>query len=124
MEKIVNLTPHSITLLDVDNKKIEIISSGSVRVGTTTKEVGTVRNIKVIKKILTEISSEDIGKIKQALSDEDNIVVVSLLAGQRLKDDDRLSDDEKNRVFIIGNTIRDENKKIVGADALTKIKDL
>lgn len=117
--KVVNLTPHPLNLKLSDGTFIEIPSEGEIRVGQITKEVGTISTekgeIKLIKKELTDIAPEDLEKVKQILQKPDTVVVVSLLTAQKLV---QLLPEYRNRILIVGNTIRDENGRIIGADAL------
>ena len=122
--KIINLTPHPIKLFKTDGSVVEVPSSGVVRVIDTATQIGTLDGIKLIKKSFSKVSDDDIKKIKDFLKDKDTIVIVSLQTAMSLKDDSRLSNEEKERIFIISNTVRDNNGRIVGADGIINIPNL
>jgi len=122
--RIINLTPHPITLIKVDGSKVDVPSSGVVRVMDTAKQIGTLDGIKLIKKSFSKVSDDDIKKIKDFLKDKNTIVIVSLQTAMSLRDDDRLSNEEKERIFIISNTVRDSNGRIIGAEGIINIPNL
>jgi len=126
--KIVNLTPHKIRIIkeeDCERLSVwEYDSLGSIRVREEIEEVGEIEGIRIIRKRFSDVSDKDIRKLKEILRDKNTIIIVSLLAGKYLKTDERLTEEEKRRIFIIGNTVRNDRGEIVGADALTNIMDL
>ena len=122
--KIINLTPHTITLIKVDGSKVDVPSSGVVRVMDTATQIGVLDGIKLIKKSFSKVSDDDIKKIKDFLKDKNTIVIVSLQTAMSLKNDNRLSNDDKARIFVISNTIRDSNGRIAGADGIINIPNL
>ena len=124
LEKLKNLTPHTIVLVCGNGKNIEIKSDGVIRVAETTEKIGEIEGIAVIKKHLSEIPQQSIEMIRNVLSDEEAAIIVSMLTAKKLKEMSVLSEEELSRVFIIGQTIRDENGRVIGASALAKATDL
>jgi hypothetical protein len=131
MRRIINLTLHPINL-EINGKIIEIPNeSFALRVSEEVKELGTILTekgeVKRIRKKLTEIPEEQILELKKKIwngNNQINIVIVSLLAGMKLKEDKRLSLAEKSAIYVIGETIRDEKGRVIGAKSLVNILDL
>jgi len=131
MRKIINLTLHPINL-EINGKLVEIPNEPfALRVTEEVKEVGVILTelgeVKRITKKLTEIPEEQIEELKKKIrsnSNRTNIVIVSYLAGLVLKNDSRLSLAEKLSIYVIGETIRDERGRVIGARNLVNILDL
>ena len=120
--KIKNLTPHKIVLIDENRNKIEIPSDGVVRVSEVSEKIGNLNGIKIVKKKFTGISKDVIKKVKEDL--EEGYILVSLLTAKALKESKAFSDEEFKRILFIANTIRDNEGKVIGADALGRAYDL
>jgi len=118
LEKLKNLTPHSITLCG--NEKVIIQSDGIIRVSETSETITEIKGVKVIKKTLSDIPKEAVNLIREILKDSEAGVIVSMITAKALKK--ILSEKEQERVFIIGKTIRDDQGRIIGADSIAPIK--
>ena len=106
MTKIVNLTPHAITLFKGE-ETITIEPSGIVaRVSTRTVRVGDVDGI--------AITSTEFGEVEN-LPDSENgtIYIVASLVAQRVP--------ERTDVFIPNESVRDDKGRIVGCKSLGRI---
>ena len=123
MNKIINLTPHSVKLIKENNETISIKSSGIIRVSESVKTIGSVNGIKLIKKTLSDIPREAINQIKEHLKNDD-YVLVSLMTARKLKEMKVLTDEELSKVLVIGHTIRNSDGVVVGSDSLTTAKQL
>jgi len=131
MRKIINLTLHPINL-EVEGKLVEIENEPfALRITESIEELGDIitdkGKVKRIRKKLTEIPDEQIKELKKKIwngSNEINIIIVSYLAGLKLKEDSRLSLAEKSAIYVIGETIRDEKGRVIGAKNLVSILDL
>jgi len=131
MRKIINLTLHPINL-EIEGKLVEIENEPfALRITESIEELGDIitdkGKVKRIRKKLTEIPDEQIKELKKKIwngSNEINIIIVSYLAGLKLKEDSRLSLAEKSAIYVIGETIRDEKGRVVGAKNLVSILDL
>jgi len=112
MVKIVNLTPHPINLSLQNNKRAEIPPSGIVaRVEEKTETIGKIQvgdgNIPVIRKTLGRV--ENLPEPR-----EDTIYIVSLIVAQALSG-------SRSDVYIIGESIRDEQGRVIGAKSLAQL---
>ena len=131
MRKIINLTLHPINL-EIEGKLVEIENEPfALRITESIEELGDIitdkGKVKRIRKKLTEIPDEQIKELKKKIwngSNEINIIIVSYLAGLKLKEDSRLSLAEKSAIYVIGETIRDEKGRVIGAKNLVSILDL
>jgi len=121
--RIGNCTPHKLTLIKTNNEIIEVEPSGFVlRVPEKIEKIGIVEGINIVKKTfdMNKITFSDIEKLKNML-DENDIIVVSLKAAELCKylyDSKVLSKEDIVKVYFVGNSVRDENGRIIGADAL------
>jgi hypothetical protein len=99
---ILNLTPHEITLC---GKKLP--SSGVARVAQTTQQVAEINGIPVNKLSFGQV---------MGLPEErkDTIYIVSRIVAEAVKG-------QRNDVFIVDKTVRNEQGQIVGCEALAKI---
>ena len=123
MNEIINLTPHAVKLLTEDKKTIEIKSKGIIRVSESVQTIGSINNIKLIKKTLSDIPKEAVEQIKKYLNQND-YVLVSLMTARKLKEMKVLTDEELSKVLVIGHTIRNSDGVVVGSDSLTTAKQL
>ena len=122
IKKIKNLTPHDVVLVRKDGSKIEIPSSGVIRVTEVTEVIGNIEGVKVISKHLSEIPFEAVKMVEEILKDPEAGVIVSLITAKALMKE--IPQKLHNKIFIIGNTVRDEQGRVVGADALAPISTL
>jgi len=108
MTKIVNLTPHPLNFIMGDGSEVEIPPSGNVaRVSEKVENIGNINGIPVISKSFGEVTG-------LPEPQPDTIFVVSLLVAQAVKD-------SRNVVFVIGESVRDEDGHIIGARSLAKV---
>jgi len=121
MTKIVNLTPHEIDFMLEDGTEIKIPPSGRVaRLEEETKVIGEIDGIPVVQKQL---------KILQGLPEPqpDTIYIVSLVVAQKVKEMNQYHTAKhefskiRDDIYIIGESIRDEAGRIVGAKSLAKL---
>ena len=102
MTKIINLTPHEITLC---GKKLP--SSGVARVATVTRQVAEINGIPVNK-----VSFGEVNGLPEAK--KDTIYIVSKIVAEAVKG-------QRNDIYIVDKTIRNEQGQIVGCEALAKV---
>ena len=102
MTKIINLTPHEITLCGE-----RLPSSGVARVTTTTKQVAEINGIPVNK-----VSFGQIIGLPEA--QENTIYIVSKIVAEAVKG-------QREDVYIVDKTVRNEQGQIVGCEALAKL---
>ena len=122
IEKLKNLTPHTINLVRKDGSKVEIPSSGVIRVTEVTHVIGEIDGVKIISKHLSEIPFEAVKMVEEILKDPEAGVIVSLIAAKALMKE--IPQKLHDRIFIVGNTVRDSEGKVIGADALTPASTL
>lgn len=102
--KIINLTPHAITII-TDGNNIEIAPSGTVaRCKEVTENIGEVNGIPVVRKTFGEIEG-----LPQPQAD--TIFIVSALVAQAAKRED---------VFSPGDFVRDDQGRILGCKSLVR----
>lgn len=111
--RIVNLTPHKIVLMPEgpDGPTITIQSSGIVaRCATNRVQVDTIN----IKGVSIPINRTQFGAV-EGLPDPqpDTIFIVSSVVAQAVP--------ERDDVFIVDDTVRDEQGRIIGARALSHV---
>jgi len=120
MTKIINLTPHTITIVGEGNKfALNIEPSGKLaRVTAVTETVGTI-TVKTDVNVLTTsfkvpITTTRYGEV-EGLPDPspDTIYVVSSLVAGRVPD--------REDVFIPNESVRDEEGRIIGCRSLGHI---
>lgn len=108
--KIINLTPHALNLL-VDGKEIVVPPSGTVaRAATIRQQVGTI-NVDGVDVPVNKTVFGDIDGLPDP--QPDTIYVVSMLVAQAVPD--------RDDVFIVDDTVRDDQGRIVGAKALAHV---
>lgn len=106
---IINLTPHSITLVAEDGTKTEFAPSGIIaRVAQIREQVGTLDGFPLYRNTFGEVVG-----LPEAVAD--TVFIVSALVAQAAKDRDDL--------IIVDNTIRDENGRIIGARGFARVKE-
>ena len=119
--KIANLTPHEITIFKTNGEKIIVPTSGFVlRVKENLNITGTLNGIKVGYKGFDGFSEDDIERLNKYL-EENDIVIVSALVAKHIKMNYLRELNNIARLYFIGNTIRDDSGKVVGADVLCPV---
>ena len=116
---VVNLTPHAITLVSGDwETTVTIPSSGVVRVEQTARTVDMVTIADGEHTIAMPVLATTFGAITGLPpAVPDTIYIVSLIAAQRI----RVEHPERNDVFVVADTVRDNDGRIVGARALARV---
>lgn len=112
IEKLVNLTPHAITLMDDDTNNICIIEpSGDIaRVSVRTERTETL----AFNDMALATSKSVYGEVEGLPDETDGVAyVVSSLVAQRVP--------ERNDVFIPNESVRDEKGRIIGCKSLGRI---
>ena len=99
---ILNLTPHEITLCGQ-----RLPSSGVARVAQTTQQVDQINGIPV-----NRVSFGEVNGLPEAR--KDTIYIVSKIVAEAVKG-------QRNDVFIVDKTVRNEQGQIIGCEALAKI---
>lgn len=100
--KIINLTPHAINLC---GKVIE--SAGLARCESVVEKIGEIDGIKVNRRKFGVVYG-------LPEPQEDTIYIVSALVAQAVAG-------QRDDVFIVDETVRDEQGKIIGCNALARI---
>ena len=111
VQKIVNLTPHTINFVGQDNAIIATIPSSGVARATQRREI--VDTI-VVDGISLPIARCTYGDV-QGLPDPeaDTIYIVSAITAQAVP--------ERDDVFIVDDSVRDENGRIIGVRGLAHV---
>lgn len=112
LEKLINLTPHAITLMDDDTNIICIIEpSGDIaRVSVRTERTETL----AFNDMTLATSKSVYGKVEGLPETEEGVVyIVSSLVAQRVP--------ERRDVFIPNESVRDDNGRIIGCKSLGHI---
>lgn len=108
MAKLINLTPHPVTLINLDTE-LTIPSSGIARVEQKTEPVGTI----TIGHHVVRLTKTVFGKETNGLPDPDgNLYIVSMLVCQ--------ANPTRDDLYIVNETVRDEEGRIVGAKSLAQ----
>lgn len=102
MTSIVNLTPHDIVLCGTT-----ITSSGVARCETTVNQIGEIDGIKINRKSFGEVTGLPEAKA-------DTIYIVSAIVAQAVSG-------KRNDVFVVDETVRNEQGQIVGCNALAQV---
>lgn len=112
IKKLVNLTPHAITLMDDDTNVISVIEpSGDVaRVSVRTERTETL----AFNDMEISTSKSVYGEVEGLPEAEDGVVyIVSSLVAQRVP--------EREDVFIPNESVRDDKGRIIGCKSLGHI---
>ena len=114
-KKIINLTPHAITLIDDMGNKNIIPSNGTLRVSTQDIVTGMINNIPTYK---VNFSGVDLPEeiMKLALS-EQAIFIVSKITLDAIK---QKYPDIADKFYITHKTVRDKDGVIIGARGLAQ----
>ena len=108
MKNIINLTPHSITLLRENDEPLIIQSSGLARVTSETIITGEVNGIPVTSTVYGEVTG-------LPEFQEGTVYIVSALVAQRCA--------HRNDVFVPNELVRNDEGVIIGCKSLGKIDD-
>lgn len=109
MKKIVNLTPHTITVLNEKNEvSCEFPSQGVARAAQSREKVTDILGIPVNKTVFGEV--QDLPE-----PEEDTIYIVSALTAQAAPD--------RTDLYIVDDLVRDEAGRIIGCRALAQINE-
>lgn len=101
--EIVNLTPHEIIFMG--NKTITIPTSGIVaRVAVKREQVGTLNGLPIYRSVLGQVENLPDPKA-------DTVYIVSAIVAQAVKG-------KRDDIYIVDDTVRDENGRIIGCRAL------
>lgn len=112
MTNIVNLTPHQLNFYSADGETLlrSIPSSGVARVKSFRKQVGEVEGIPVN----TTVFDSMIEGLPEP--QKDAIYIVSAIAAQVIS-----TKRDRDDVYIVDDSVRDGNGKIIGVKALAKV---
>ena len=100
MEKIINLTPHSVMV-----NGVEIVSSGVARLQERNESVGLIAGIPAIRQVR--------GQVEGLPDSQDGVwIIVSRPIFDALPD--------RRDLLAIGETVRDSDGKIIGAKNLVR----
>ena len=102
MTDFINLTPHTINLCGR-----EIESTGLARCDSVTQVLGEIDGVKINQKSFGAVTGLPAPK-------EDTVYIVSAIVAQAIAG-------ERDDVFVVDETVRDENGRITGCNALAKI---
>ena len=102
MTKFVNLTPHEITLCGV-----KLPSEGLARCATLEQQIDVIDGVRVNHRTFGEVSG-------LPEPQEGTVFIVSALVAQAIAG-------KRDDVYIVDETVRDEEGKIIGCNALARI---
>lgn len=102
MTKFVNLTPHEITLCGV-----KLPSEGLARCATLEQQIAVIDGVRVNYRTFGEVIGLPAPK-------EDTVYIVSAIVAQAIAG-------KRDDVFVVDETVRDENGKIIGCNALARV---
>lgn len=106
--KIQNLTPHALTFLGQDNKVLRVVEPSGIvaRAAQSREQVNSIDGIPV--------NATKFGRVQNLPEPQaDTIYVVSALTAQACP--------EREDVFIVDDSVRDEAGRIVGCRALAHV---
>lgn len=109
--KIMNLTPHAINFLDADNRVIlSVPSSGVARVAQRRETIGWVE----LDGMTLPVTRSTFGAVEGLPAEKDDVIyVVSALTAQAVP--------KREDVFIVDDSVRDENGRIIGVRGLAHV---
>ena len=100
---IINLTPHEITFMG--DEKNTIPTSGIVaRVAVKREQVGTLNGLPIYRSVFGQVENLPDPKA-------DTVYIVSAMVAQAVKG-------KRDDIYIVDDTVRDENGAIIGCRAL------
>lgn len=109
--KIINLTPHPINFLDASNRVILTVpSSGLARAAQRRENIGTID----ADGVTLPVTRSAFGAVEGLpAAQDDTIYVVSALTAQAVP--------KRDDVFIVDDSVRDENGRIIGVRGLAHV---
>ena len=109
--KIVNLTPHALNFLDAENRVVLIVpSSGVARAAQRRENIGTI----YADGVTLPVTRSVFGAVDGLPAPEaGTIYVVSAITAQAVP--------EREDVFIVDDSVRDENGRIIGVRGLAHV---
>ena len=109
--KIVNLTPHALNFLDAENRvMLTVPSSGVARAAQRRENIGTVD----VDGVTLPVTRSVFGAVDGLPAPEaGTIYVVSAITAQAVP--------EREDVFIVDDSVRDENGRIIGVRGLAHV---
>lgn len=109
--EIINLTPHSINFLGAENRVVLTVpSSGVARAAQRRETIGWVE----LDGMTLPVTRSKFGAVEGLpAAQDDTIYVVSALTAQAVP--------EREDVFIVDDSVRDENGRIIGVRGLAHV---
>lgn len=111
MQKIVNLTPHTINFVGKDNTIVATIPSSGVARATQRREIVDTIVANGITLPIARCTYGDVQGLPEPK--DDTIYVVSAITAQAVP--------EREDVFIVDDSVRDENGRIIGVRGLAHV---
>lgn len=107
MKKIINATPHAVTLMGQDNTVLMTITASGIcpRCSVTREVTGTINGIPVNRSVFGEV-------VGLPDYDPETIYIVSRLVAEAAKRPD---------LYVVDDAVRDEQGRIIGCRALATI---
>lgn len=109
--KIVNLTPHALNFLGAENRVVLTVpSSGVARAAQRRESIGTIDT----DGVTLPVTRSTFGAVEGLPAEKDDtIYVVSAITAQAVP--------EREDVFIVDDSVRDENGRIIGVRGLAHV---
>ena len=109
--KIVNLTPHALNFLDAENRvMLTVPSSGVARAAQRRENIGTID----ADGVTLPVTRSAFGAVDGLPTPEaGTIYIVSAITAQAVP--------ERDDVFIVDDSVRDENGRIIGVRGLAHV---
>lgn len=109
--KIINLTPHALNFLDAENRVVLTVpSSGVARAAQRRESIGTIDT----DGATLPVTRSAFGAVEGLPAEQDDVIyVVSALTAQAVP--------EREDVFIVDDSVRDENGRIIGVRGLAHV---
>jgi hypothetical protein len=105
MTTFVNLTPHILNIIDVNNNIMDIPPSGKIaRVSSTSAIVATINNVNVTQQTFGDV-------IDLPDAQDDIVYIVSRMVKDRVA--------HRSDVLVPGASVRDADGKVIGANGLS-----
>ena len=109
--KIVNLTPHALNFLDAENRVVLTVpSSGVARAAQRRESIGTID----ADGVTLSVTRSKFGAVEGLPAEQDGVIYVVLaLTAQAVS--------KREGVFIVDDSVRDENGRIIGVRGLAHV---
>lgn len=105
MKSIINLTPHSLNILNSKNETVTIAPTGKIaRVTSKTEIIDTINGINIMKQTFGDV-------IDLPEPTENTVFVVSRMVKDRVSN--------RTDVLVPGTPVRDDKGNIIGANGLS-----